>query len=1136
MFNPINRPTRTRATAWSMVLIITLGIMPNMAAYADPEIIWYEVDDPQANTYYRSTITGSVIPLRHNDPRFTGAPGQKVVTAVSLGRNREEQTIDEINHLAQLLADRNGALQTIIADRKSMLNRTGSEISSILTQVGSVSNELRDSYYDSLRQVAESQARLEAIGHMYQFIRKTLTREGMEWFSNMARAEQANIDAFIYQMSQMDETIGKAAVIDLFSLGLGRVGSAISKQLAARKLAQEATEAAITTEAAREATEAGLQEAEKQLLTEALKDSAEETTKKLATAAEKKAAADALVDLAETAAGRAETEVGKKVLTEAEKKLASEEAARAIATAEANLAAARAESAALQKAATKAQDAAELATRAETAAATKSQNAAKNVAQGKDALAQLPAEIATQLEVATAEAAAKASGLRTTWKELVRARDAARQALRNATQSGKAEARTAFDAAEAARKKAYDAYVAAREVRDALADSSRDILAARAQDLQAQLARLETEAAKATAAQTAASETANRARDVVAVAEAGVERGANAIRTAAQELFESNANGVYKSAEFVKAASDLLNAELALQQAQRLSTSLRMTAAEAAAAQQALAREMKAAAERLLALLSETSSQTAQTLSQSLGDFARANAELTTAQIQRLSERTITLATEGLERAAAKLATAQEMFEIAQRKLLDAQAARVAAELKLELRFSDPTFEQKRLQALIDLLAAEVGNVTSTLATDFYLYAIKKRLTDEEQKALDEVLKEAAPDLKKQFDELKTGDIAPVDSNQDGTAPVTSDQDPANRPKVADAEPPSPTGSGAGTGESTDNEDIAPITSAKAPTGPPPATTSDPEDNDPKTGEPIAPPPAAEETNDGEGNTGDGTPGQPKPTDGGTRRLPPMLFPDEDPERFSVGNDLGFAFAGSIPGIRVDLDETVMLASANYTADLFPPEESLTGHMSDEERAARVVAIRNFRETPTGRNGTDVALPYLDSPLREMRYRIGEDIKARLQELEDQEASDSPGPRSAEPMETTEPTTPTEPTETTPVTDTNPSTEPPAPVRPSPIVSPFESRVGNLWRPQNPDPESGISNLFIMKEGNQYLLRGMGPNIPLRVEGNNAFGTGGVLFGTGNHDITMAIRGQQIHLEAIHPNGGTWSTMLVRAN
>jgi hypothetical protein len=1147
MLLTVKRPLGTWTTACVLIAAVFGGTVPQNPASADPDkdgFIWFEIEDPKANTYYRSQLTGSYLPLRHTDPRFTGAPGQKVVTAASLGRTKQQQTVDEINHLAQLLSDRNGRVQGIIDDRKSMLYRTGSEFSAVATQVGSVSKEMRDAYYDSLRQIAECQARLEAIGYVYEAIKKTLTRDGMEWFSNMAQTEQAVIDATVEHIARMDSTIHKAAWIDFASLGLGRLGSALGKTIAARKLAQETATTAVATEGAQQSANAVVKASEKKLATEVLESTVEETGEKLATATEKKATTEALADLSEKVTTRFETEAGRAAANEANKKVASAQAAEAITAAEARLATARAESTLAQRQAASGQRAADAATRVETQLADEAQNAARNLAEAKQALTDLPKEVARQLETATAEQAAKTSGLRETWKRLVAARNAARETLRNATQTGRAEARKAFDAAEAARKEAYDAYVAAREVRDALQDSTQQVLAARTRDLQNQIARLETEAAKASAARQTASETANEARNAAVAAHEAADQGKRAVTTASQELFESNINGAYRSAEYTKAVDDLLKAQEGLKQAERLSTGLRATATEVAATQKALLEQMKTAAEKLLAILGETSSQTAHTLSQSMADLARANSELTAVQIARLSERTTRLATEGVERATEKFITAREMFLTSQQKYLDAMAAKTAAELKL-LKETDPSRRVRVLRELIGDFGAILANLFTGNRAAARMEQVIEELTPEEKKILDETLKAAPPELKKQFEELMTGDVAPVDSSQDGTAPVTSDQNPENRTKVADADIAPVTSEGSSTGDA----DIAPITSAKAPKPPKPATTSEVGGDGTATGEAVAPPPVAEEPPTKEGATGDavappptaeeqpandGTTGDGPSSDDGSYRLPPMLFPDEDPERFRVGGDLGFAFAGMIPSIRVDLDETVMLASATYTAAIVPPDESLTAHLSDEEREKRLIAIRSFRERPTGRTGTDVSLPFSQSPLREMRYRVREDIKDRLSELERQDDSGNRRNRPSDLMET-EPLTETStgtPTEPPPVDP--PPSDPPITTKPTPTL--FESRVGSNWRPVTVDPESGVSNVVIYKEGNQYLLRGMGPNIPLRVEGNHAYGTGGVLFGTGNHDIVMSIQGENIHLEATHPNGGTWSTMLVRAN
>jgi hypothetical protein len=319
-----------------------------------------------------------------------------------------------------------------------------------------------------------------------------------------------------------------------------------------------------------------------------------------------------------------------------------------------------------------------------------------------------------------------------------------------------------------------------------------------------------------------------------------------------------------------------------------------------------------------------------------------------------------------------------------------------------------------------------------------------------------------------------------------------------------------------------------------------------------------------------------------------------------DVELDDWGQDGGFGFSGDgeIDGDPVDGSNRGEWRFSNgrwYRVPLRPttdhgsigpaPEDaSLTPSQTEEQRIARLEAIRELRTPGVESSGTNVAIARRedDDPSGQAQgdaarqYALAAQRKRERQDRPDAVAMAPANPNAAVGTVPSAPvTTPSTAPATTPPAAEDPSgpavstpptevvsmppagddSTPPAeevstppggdmlPSSPPDIVDPpsgvidsapvvEEQGVAGDWTLQ--DMSSGVAEVTITETGGATTLTGMGSAIMLERDGDTYYGDGATLFGKGGHQIRLVHEGNQIQFTATHPEGGSFSTLLVR--
>ena len=71
------------------------------------------------------------------------------------------------------------------------------------------------------------------------------------------------------------------------------------------------------------------------------------------------------------------------------------------------------------------------------------------------------------------------------------------------------------------------------------------------------------------------------------------------------------------------------------------------------------------------------------------------------------------------------------------------------------------------------------------------------------------------------------------------------------------------------------------------------------------------------------------------------------------------------------------------------------------------------------------------------------------------------------------------------------------------------------------------DGGCGLELVSLAQSGNQVVLRGAGPDVPLSVNGNEAVGQGATLFGKPGHSVRLKLSGSMMQMEGSNNSGGS---------
>jgi len=450
-------------SAAAMATPITIDLI-STPAYANRggEINWRGSNRPARRTYYRSEVTGSVIPLYYTDPPYDASDssmrlvGGKVIRSRDPNVNKQYQVLDEINFDAQQQSDAWGTIKELNGLESSLLNRGTIEFGAVVTQSGYIAKEQRKYMFDALVNRMKAQARMVAIGNVMEKMRanKVLTRDGLRFYQDMISDQQSEINIAEDTLSRLDKTQAEAFAIDLLSLGTARLGTyagqAITKAQTARQLANQVAtkQAAVQTarqveqRAAVNAAETALVQAERQAAATAVKVKTAQEGAKAASATTRSAGTRAVQTEAAVAAKQAEAAAAQKALTGAHQQVGRSRVVAAGAkagaeSAEAALSTAQREALAADRALT--------AAKAKAAAAVGEQQiaAARNAvqrAQTRAATSKAAVETARQeARAATTRAATASADAAAARAQLAKAK-AADSAARTAAETAKAEA------------------------------------------------------------------------------------------------------------------------------------------------------------------------------------------------------------------------------------------------------------------------------------------------------------------------------------------------------------------------------------------------------------------------------------------------------------------------------------------------------------------------------------------------------------------------------------------------------------------------------------------------------------------------------------------------------------------------
>ncbi len=1018
-------------------------------AFANPndEINWRGSNRPARKTYYRSEVTGSIVPLYYTDPPYDPSDssmklvGGKVIRSRDPNVNKQYQVLDEINFEAQQQSDEWGMIKELEGLENSLINRGAIEFGAVVTQAGTIAKEQRQYVFSALIDRAKAQARMAAIGKVMEKMRagKKLTRDGLRFYQDMISDQQREIEIAEDTLGRLDETQAKAFAIDVFSLGTARIGSYVSQALVKRQAAKViANQVAAKQAAVQTATEV-----EKRALVEVTERAVIQAERQAATTAVKVKAAQEAASTANATARQAGT------------RAAQAEAAVAARQAEVKAAETAVEEAARKAGSTRA---------ASTAAKAGAESAEASLKAAEKALASAEAKLAaaaTQQEIAAARRA-----LQTAKAAVETARTEARTATAKALEAS-ADAATAR--AQLAKAKAADG-TARAAVETAKTEAKQSASA---------LARART--ASAAARDQVAREAARHSDEIANVAAKLAQQQAaagQAVQSAAANVAQANARIATASSQLAAAGSDAVRARAA---------KLALDAAH---------KELQAATNALLDL----------------------QAQLATLEAQ--------------------LATAQSKVSILKyiRQIFTSGSI---TETSLINRFWGALFDLTNVivdnkagsfQPAVDAFGPHLPDVMAPIGL---LY---RQLTGKEREEIDRAMENAPADVKALHEKIKSG-VAPVDSAQNasgGVAPVTS-----------------PAATGKDAAPKSDGKDN---TVPNAPTELKPDTTPD----KPETGsEPKAP---RKPRWIGRATGGDGA-------GGGETAIAMAGFE--------------FKFATSIPAISFEISPMPVSAAVTSIA-MTAPEDASSAVMTGEEVQDRLAAIQAIRGSLPPQPYGAVSQPYgfgygfggmdsSDEVMRDVqdRYRDVEMHRAYREQREaiaigQQPVQDYPQPE----------TTAGQPVEEQPVeggdmvqpgsgpidppAGTMTRVNPPALVipagnaaaasaMPSPQVAPMapampvaqapapapSTGIGGTYRLQ--DTSSGVRSVSIMPGANGALvISGFGQPVTLQRDGDSYFGEGATLFGQGGHLLKLTPQGNGFRLDAQHPSGGQFSTVLVR--
>ena len=468
------------ATAVLMAAPVTIEIAAT-PAWANPgdEINWRGSNRPARKTYYRSEVTGSIIPLYYTDPPYDPSDssmrlvGGKVIRSLNKNENKQFQVLDEINFRAQQQSDDWGIVKELQGLENSMWNRGAIEFGAVVTQAGTIAKEQRKYVFDALINRAKAQARMVAIGDVLEKMKNqnVLTRAGKKYYLDLISDQQREIEIAEDTLKRLDETQAKAFMIDVISLGTARIGSYVSQAIVKRRAIAAVTEQVLAKQtavqtareaekqAAVRAANTALNQAERQAIASAAKVSGAQEAARTATNSARQLGTRAVQSEAALAARQVEARAAETALTEASKEVGRTRVASAAAkagaeSAEATLRAAQAEAKAAEQALASAK--AKLVT-AGTQQEVASARTAVQKAQSRAATARAAVQTArTEARTATAKAATASADAAAARSHLAKAK-AADGAARTAVETAKTEASQATAAAARAQTAANQA-------------------------------------------------------------------------------------------------------------------------------------------------------------------------------------------------------------------------------------------------------------------------------------------------------------------------------------------------------------------------------------------------------------------------------------------------------------------------------------------------------------------------------------------------------------------------------------------------------------------------------------------------------------------------------------------------------
>jgi hypothetical protein len=94
----------------------------------------------------------------------------------------------------------------------------------------------------------------------------------------------------------------------------------------------------------------------------------------------------------------------------------------------------------------------------------------------------------------------------------------------------------------------------------------------------------------------------------------------------------------------------------------------------------------------------------------------------------------------------------------------------------------------------------------------------------------------------------------------------------------------------------------------------------------------------------------------------------------------------------------------------------------------------------------------------------------------------------------------------------------------------SPTFGAFEGAIGQWFG----DGGCGVELMELAASGDKLILKGIGSDIALQIDGSTARGSGATLFGKPNHNVELTITADKLRLAGSHPSGGSCTSMFQR--